>query len=225
MSWRAVLAFAAVAFGTMAPAAPVKDWSAVAVRQADGSFVQGNPKAKVRLVEYLSFTCPHCAVMEAAAIPPLTSRYIRTGLVSYEVRHALRDGYDLAAVMLARCDGPRGFFTVAPAVYAAQPQWMGKAADYAPTAPANLPPDKALAAAAKGAGLDALFAAHGLPAAKAQACLADAGERTRLGAQADAAWNRPGFPGTPDWLVDGVEQTGIDGWPKLEAAIVAALKK
>lgn len=225
MMRRAMLALAAVLTGTAVDAAPVRDWSTVAVRQADGTFVEGNPKARVRLVEYLSFTCPHCAVMEASAIPPLTSRYIRTGLVSYEVRHAIRDGYDLAAVMLARCNGPRAFFAVAPVVYAAQPQWMGKAADYAPTAQANLPPDKALAAAAKGAGLDALFAAHGLPAARAQACLNDAGERTRLSAQADAAWNRPDFPGTPDWLVNGVQQTGIDGWPKLEAAITIALKK
>jgi hypothetical protein len=205
--------------------APARDWSTVATRQPDGTFVAGNPKARVRLVEYLSFTCPHCAVMEGAAIPPLTAKYIRTGLVSYEVRHALRDGYDLAAVMLARCNGPRSFFALAPVVYAAQPQWMGKAADYAASAPANLPPDKAIAAAAHGAGLDTLLAAHGLPPARQQACLADAAERTRLGAQADAAWSRPNFPGTPDWLVNGVEQTAIDGWPKLDAALAAALKK
>lgn len=206
-------------------AAPVRDWSQVANRKPDGAFVEGNPQARVKLVEYLSFTCPHCAVMEGQAIAPLTAKYIKTGLVSYEVRHALRDGYDLAAALLARCNGPRAFFVVAPAVYAAQPQWMAKASAYAQTAPANLPPDKAISAAAEGAGLTGLFAAHGVAGAKAQSCLADAGERKLLSDMADAAWNKPGFPGTPDWVVNGVQQDHVDGWPKLDAALAAALKK
>lgn len=222
---RAGLAFAlSAALAASAPAAPSRDWSRVATRLPDGAFVEGNPRAKVRLVEYLSFTCPHCAVMEMAAVPPMTAKYVRTGLVSYEVRHALRDGYDLAAAMLARCQGPQAFFRVAPAVYAAQAEWMNKAEAWGRTAPANLPPDKAIAAAADGSGLSALFAAHGLPAARAKACLADAGERQRLSAMADAAWKQPGFPGTPDWVVDGHTEAGIDGWPKLDEALAAAVK-
>lgn len=207
------------------PAAPARDWREVATRLPDGGFVQGNPKAPVRVVEYLSFTCPHCAVMEQAAVPPFAAAYVRTGRASYEVRHALRDGYDLVAVMLARCAGPRAFFRVAPVVYAAQADWMAKADAFAATAPADQAPDKALPAMAAGSGLGALFAAHGLAPARQQACLADAAERKRLTDQADAIWKRPGFPGTPDWVIDGQEQRGIASWPKLDAAVAAALRK
>src|SRR6478735_1491986 len=107
---RFILGLMAFLFAAPLAAAPVADWSKVAVRKADGSFVQGNPDAKLKLVEYLSFTCPHCAHFEHEAIGPLTAKYIRTGLVSYEVRHAVRDGYDLAATLLARCSGPGPFF-------------------------------------------------------------------------------------------------------------------
>lgn len=214
-----------LALAAAASAAPPRDWSLVATRLPDGAFLQGNPKAPVQVVEYLSFTCPHCAVMEQAAVPALTAKYIRSGRVRYEVRHALRDGYDLVGVLLARCDGPRGFFRAAPAVYAAQADWMAKADAYAATAPANQPADQALPAMAAGSGLAALFTARGLAPARQRACLADTGERRRLTDQADAIWKRPGFPGTPDWVVNGREQSGIDGWPKLDAAVAAALVK
>lgn len=206
-------------------AAATRDWSQVAMRTPAGTFVAGNPAARVKLVEYLSFTCPHCALMEKEAVPPLTAKYIRTGQVSYEVRHALRDGYDLAATMLARCAGPVPFFRLAPVIYAAQPQWEAKAAEWAKTAPPNMPPDKAIVAAAQGSGLLALATSHGLPLARARACLGDAAERKRLADGADAAWNQPGFPGTPDFLINGKQVDGVDGWPKLDAAIAAALKK
>lgn len=208
-----------------ARAAPARDWSRVATRKPDGAFVEGNPAARVKLVEYLSFTCPHCAVIEGQAVAPLTARYIRPGLVSYEVRHALRDVFDFSATLLARCAGPRAFFAVAPAVYADQPAWVARAAAWSQTAPANLPPDKVFPAAAAGAGLDGFFAARGLPPARAAACLADEGERKRLTDMANEAWNRPNFPGTPAFLVNGVPVDRVASWADLDRALAAALKK
>ena len=205
-------------------AAP-RDWSQVATRKPDGAFVLGNPAARLKLVEYLSLTCPHCAKIEGEAIAPLTAKYVKPGLVSYEVRHALRDAFDFAGSLLARCNGPRGFFAVVPAVYAAQQTWFERAAQWSQTAPADMPPEKAMPAAAKGAGLDALFAAHGLPLARQAACLADKGEGKLLADMADEAWKRPKFPGTPAFYLNGAPLDDIGSWPDLDRKLAAALKK
>ena len=55
--------------GTAVSNAPIKavpppkggDWTTVVSATPEGGFVMGNPNAKVKLVEYGSMTCPHCA--------------------------------------------------------------------------------------------------------------------------------------------------------------------
>ena len=59
-------------FGTMVKAAALagiallasaqtnRNWNTVIV-EVDGAHRIGNPEAKVQLVEFISYTCPHCA--------------------------------------------------------------------------------------------------------------------------------------------------------------------
>ena len=206
-----------------APAA-TRDWSQVATRTSSGSFVQGNPAAKVRLVEFLSFTCPHCARFEEGAQPALTQRYIKTGLVSYEVRIALRDPFDLAAAVLARCGGPRAFFAVKPAVYAAQNTWLTKGQEWGATNPKleGLSEAQAGKAVAAGAGLDTFFLSHGLTRPQIEACLGNVAEQKALSAAAQQIW-QPGFPGTPAFLINGVQTDGVASWSDLEPKLKKAI--
>ncbi len=210
----------------MAPATAATDWTKTAARKPDGAFILGNPNAKVKLVEFLSLTCPHCAVFEAEAIPPFTAKYVKAGLVSYEVRHALRDGFDYSASLLARCDGPAAFFAAAPVLYAKQEEWLGRASEWSKTAPdaEKTPQDQMLQAMAQGAGLDQFFAARGLTAARANACLVNHGEQQALVAMANDAWHRPNFPGTPAFLINGVLQQDLASWAELDKRLGAALK-
>ena len=46
------------------PAPNNGDWSTVVSKTPEGGFVMGNPNAKVKLVEFGSLTCPHCAEFE-----------------------------------------------------------------------------------------------------------------------------------------------------------------
>lgn len=202
--------------------APTRDWSTVTQRVASGAFVQGNPAAPVKLVEYLSLTCPHCAHFEGEGIKPLTAKYIRTGLVSYEVRHAVRDSFDLAGSLLARCDGPQAFFTVLPKVFAQQDVWFGRAQAWSQIEQAGgLSPNQVLQKSAAGAGFDRVF---GIPAAKMNSCLANKDEQSVLTAMAAAAWNSAGFPGTPAFQINGRMRTDVREWPDLDRALAAALK-
>jgi len=201
--------------------APSKDWSQVATRLPSGAFLLGNPGAKVHLIEYLSLTCPHCAHVEAEAIPPFTAKYLRPGLVSYEVRHALRDGFDYAGSILARCDGPQAFFATVPKVFAQQDQWFGRAQAWARVESADgQAPDQLLPKLARGAGFDSVF---GMSQQKIDSCLANHAEQDLLSAQANEAWRKPGFQGTPTFMINDVLKAGIADWHSLDVALAAAL--
>ncbi|PTQ10917.1 protein-disulfide isomerase [Sphingomonas oleivorans] len=206
-------------------AAPAKqDWSKVASRTASGSFLLGNPAAKVKLVEYLSLSCSHCAHFAGEAMAPLKAGYIRTGLVSLEVRHALRDPFDLTAVLLARCDGPASYFPAAEAVFARQEEWIARAQTYVEKDPRTLSAADRLVGFAEGSGLDALFRARGMAPARIRACLGDPAQQKLLADMADEAWNGRKIGGTPAFLINGVAQEGVGSWADLEPKLKAALK-
>jgi protein-disulfide isomerase len=217
-----LILFLSILPAQIVPAAvPAHDWSKTVSRAPSGAFVLGNPAARVRLVEYLSLTCPHCAHFEAEGIGPLTAKYIRPGLVSYEVRHALRDAYDYTASLLARCDGPQAFFTTVPKVYARQDEWIARASSWAQTAQTEgETPDQLFPKLARGAGFDALF---GMTPGRMDACIANQAERKLLEAQADEAWHRPGMTGTPAFMINGELQPDVGGWADLDAALAHAL--
>lgn len=222
---RTLLALAALAVSSpIAAATPPRDWSKFAQREADGTFLLGNPAAKVKLVEYLSLTCPHCALFESEAVAPLTAKYVRPGLVSYEVRHALRDGFDYAGAVLSRCKGPGPFFATLPKVFAQQDDWFARAQTWSQTVADDQTqgqtPEQLLPKLARGAGFDTVF---GMTPAQMDSCLANAAERKLVGDQADEAWHRPGFNGTPGFLINGTLRSDVRDWPTLDAALTRAL--
>jgi protein-disulfide isomerase len=203
--------------------APVaaRDWSKMTTRLPTGAFVLGNPGARIKVVEYLSLTCPHCAHFEGEAIAPLTAKYIRPGLVSYEVRHALRDSFDYAGSLLVRCDGPQTYFTRLPQIFAQQDKWFARAQAWSQVEQAEgLPADQLLPKAAAGAGFDSLL---GLSAARMNECIARKDEQAVLTAMASEAWHRPDFPGTPAFLINGELKPDVRTWADLDAALATAL--
>jgi hypothetical protein len=207
------LVLALFAAGAMAQAA--RDWRTVVTPGPGGNWVIGNPAAKVKLVEYLSYTCSHCGDFVAQSKPVLFDRQVRSGTVSVEVRHAIRDGLDLSAALLARCAGPRNFPAVHAAIFANQKALLQKGA--AVTPPAGASREAALKAIADGSGLSALVRPR--LSKPVEACLGDAAERDRLIAGARAAFDR--IQGTPAFELNGelIQGTGWDGMqPRLAAA-------
>lgn len=205
----------------IAARAPSQDWSTAASRLPSGAFLLGNPDAKVRLVEYLSLTCPHCAHFESEAIPPFTAKYLRPGLVNYEVRHALRDGFDYAGSLLARCDGPRTFFTMLPKVFAQQESWFLRAQAWSKIESAEgQTPEQLLPKMARGAGLDAVF---GMTPARMDSCVANHDEQALITAQANEAWRKPNMRGTPAFMINDQMQPDVSDWHSLDVALAAAL--
>src|SRR5687768_3218644 len=52
------------------------DWQQVVAQTPAGGFVMGNPDAAVKLIEYGSMTCPHCAEFDETGVQPLIDKYV-----------------------------------------------------------------------------------------------------------------------------------------------------
>ena len=203
-------------------AAPARDWGAVTTRTAAGAYVTGNPQARVRLVEYGSYTCPHCAAFATESAAVLRGQMIRSGSTSLEYRHLVRDGLDLGAVILARCAGPQRFAQTSAYVFATQNQWLQRGYEFQQVNAQRIalyPKLAQVRALADGAGLTQLIEARGLSPAAVDACFADEGEVNRiLAASADLP---AGVDGTPAFFVNGRLVPHV-GWADLQPQLRAA---
>ena len=208
-----------------AQAAPV-DWTRTIATTPAGAHVIGNPRAKVKLVEYLSLTCSHCAAFAAEGMPALRRDYIARGTVSLEVRNAVRDGYDMAGVLASRCAGPAGYFAVSERILATQAQWMPRAQAHAAAQagkPAPASEAAAIAGMAGAAGFDQLLRARGMTPVRVRACFSDPKQTAVATAMAQEAFGRANIPGTPAFFLNGVLVPDSSSWallkPKLDAAL------
>jgi len=104
--------------------------------------VMGNEKAPVTMIEYASFTCPHCAHFETETFPQIKQDYIDTGKVRFVYRDFPLDALALRAAMLAHCAGKERYFGFVQVLFQQQTSW-DQAAD----------PEAALASIAKIGGI------------------------------------------------------------------------
>lgn len=202
-----------------AAAAP-RPWTAVATPVPNGSYLIGNPKARVKLVEYVSYTCPHCAHFTQESDAALGAM-VRSGSTSIELRNQVHDGFDLAAAALARCSGAAAFPRVHAAFFQKQEQWLDRASDWAQanqTRIASWPQLAQLSAIAEGAGLTAIAREAGAPSAAISACFAtDAAVKKTLAVSEGTSK----VQGTPAFEINGRLIQNV-GWAQLQPQLRAA---
>jgi protein-disulfide isomerase len=203
------------------------DWSQLVRTTAAGGFVMGNPNAKVKLVEFGSMTCPHCREFDEKGVPLLIQKYVKTGQVSWEFRNYVRDGFDIAASLVARCNGAKSFFPLTRALYKDQPKWIAKiqaAPEKQLNAMQDLPQDKQFVALAKVAGLPQWASARGLALPKSSQCLSNSRAVDQLVQMAsDATTQFPDFAGTPTFVINGTMLDKTATWDMLEPQLKTAL--
>ncbi len=209
-----ILALAALML--LAAASPVRDWSVVSTMKPDGAYVIGKPDARVRLVEYSSYTCPHCGAFVAAATATLDDRYIRSGSTSLEIRPVVRDRLDLAAAIVARCGGVQLFAGNHRAIFAAQDDWLAKGTDWDQGNASRIaayPLGDQLSALADGAGLTAIGRSRALSSAALTSCFADRASIDKLVALSGTMPSS--VTGTPSFAIDG-RLTDAHDWTRLQ---------
>ena len=219
-------ATAAATTATAAAAPGGKDWTQVTAATPEGGFRIGNPDAAVKLVEYASFTCPHCKDFHEEAAATLRSKYVAGGKVSYEFRNFVFNAPDYAASLLARCETPQAFFNLTNAFFQTQAQWLEpftKIGEAEQKRLQALPQDQLIAALAKSGGLDAFMRARGMTAAKFEQCLGNTADIKRLAAMRDEATGKLGVTGTPSFFINGKLQEATPNWATLEPKLQSAL--
>ncbi|MFP7569597.1 DsbA family protein [Marivita sp. S2033] len=95
--------------------------------------VLGAEDAPVEVIEYASYTCPHCATFHETVLPDLKRDYIDTGKVKFTYREVYFDRYSLWGSLVARCGGEEKFFGITDIIYDQQSDWVraGSEADIA----------------------------------------------------------------------------------------------
>lgn len=187
----------------------------------------GNPDAKVKLVAYESYTCPHCSQFEKDGAAAMRIAYIQPGKMSLEVRHYARDPVDLTAAVLTECVPANRFFDAHRTFYANYDKWIVTMvnANKAQRDRWNVA-DRAAGRRniANDMGFYALMAPLGLSRVQADKCLSNPALADKIANQRKATDTKfPDFPGTPTFLVNGLMLTATASWNMLEPQIAARL--
>jgi protein-disulfide isomerase len=193
-----------------------KAWQDVVVKTPEGGYRMGNPNAAIKIVEYGSLSCPHCAKLSNDGFRPLVDNYVNSGRVSYEFRSFAIHGIDVPLTVLARCGAPESFFGLLEQLYQNQEAVMTRAqqGDAQAQAAANLPRDQQMVAIAQAYGLIDFFAQRGISVDQAKACLANTAAAEEVAKQADT-YGKEGIDSTPTIMING-DKIEAHTWQELE---------
>jgi protein-disulfide isomerase len=222
----ATLAAAALlSVGATQKPAPRGNWLTTVSVTPSGSHAIGNPAAEVKLVEYISYTCSHCAHFHKDSEGPIQLLFVQPGKVQVEIRHFVRDSVDMTVAMLTNCGAPSRFALNHSIFLRTQDTWLARAEAAsaaqkarwdAGTYPARM------RAIAGDLGLYAIMAQRGYDRPTVDRCLGDEATSRRLAAQTKAA-QELGVQGTPSFLLNDLLLAGTHDWPSLKSQIEARL--
>lgn len=200
------------------------NWNGQVAVTANGSYRLGNPDAPVKLTEYVSYTCPHCAHYQKESDPVLRLTVVPKGQVSVTVTNLLRNPIDLTVALLTNCGDPKRFFVRHNAFFATQDTWLAKAEKMSEAQQQRWYQGQMvdrMRAIAGDFGFYAMMAGWGVDRAQADACLANAAVLDKLKAQ-QAEVSQLGLDSTPSFTLNGEVLQGHD-WPSVSKAITDKL--
>lgn len=220
-----IAALAAAALLSTAADKPAGNWIATVTVEDNGSHVLGNPSAALKLTEFVSYTCPHCAHFHKDADAPLKLAYVQPGKASVHIHHVIRDPVDLTAAMLANCGDSSRFFSRHNAFMQAQDTWLTKlsAANAAQKQRWTSGPMKArLQAISSDFGFYRMMENRGFTRTAVDRCLGDEAMAQKLMRQTQEA-AAMGVQGTPSFALNGNLLQDTHDWQSLEARIKSEL--
>ncbi|HKK98313.1 MAG TPA: DsbA family protein [Marivita sp.] len=148
--------------------------------------VLGAEDAPVEVIEYASFTCPHCATFHEGVFEDLKADYVDTGKVKFVYREVYFDRYGLWGSMIARCGGEDRFFGIVDLIYGQQSEWS-----------------RAGSEAAIAEELRKIGRIAGLENDQLEACLTDSDKARSLIEWYQANAEEHGIQSTPSFVIDG----------------------
>jgi protein-disulfide isomerase len=150
---------------------------------------QGNPKAKVVLIEYAAPSCPVCAAFNAQSFPQLKAKYIDTGKIFYVFRVFPLRPDDGSAEKIARCLPEDKYFPFIDLLFKNQPKWD---VEYGVQAPDGVHD-----------GLVLLGRIAGMSREQVDTCMVNKAEDDRINKVSADGEARYSITGTPTFILDG----------------------
>lgn len=194
-----------------APADGALSLAAVAQEATDAQIlpdmVMGQQDAPVTLIEYASFTCPHCATFHENVVDRLKADYVDTGKVRFIHREVYFDKFGLWAGLVASCGGAPKYFAIADMIYDTQRDWIGNGQDA--TVAANL----------RKIGLKA-----GLSEDQLNACLNDQARAQQMVATYQKNATADDISATPTLVINGTKHSNMS-YEDLKAILDKELAK
>ncbi|WP_313802852.1 thioredoxin domain-containing protein [Sphingobium sp.] len=196
-------------------------WSETIATTPDGHFVMGNPDAKVKLVEYGSYTCSHCRDFAAESSEEL-KQIVDSGKMSFEFRNYVRDPIDISTALLARCGGKDIFYPLSEQFFGNQNAMFEKAqalGDEKYKALMSAPPAQRFGQLAQAVGLVDFAKQRGIAEDQAKQCLADTAAAEKLAKGVEEANQQYKIEGTPTFILNGVMVENTAAWPALRTKL------
>lgn len=203
-----------VAAGENVPPPAGKAWSDVVSETAEGGYVMGNPDAALKLAEYGSFTCPHCADFAEKSGDDL-DKLVDTGKLSFEFRPYVRDPLDMTAALIAGCNGAEPFFPLTHQLFANQASMFEQIRASGEKAYGDAmegPPQERFIALARITGLMDFAKQRGISEDRAKQCLSDQKRIEALAAHVQEANSKYDITGTPTVLLNNSVVRDVSTW-------------
>lgn len=219
---RLALLFAVALLGTGAAPKTI-GWNMTVAETPDGHLV-GNPEAKVKLVEYVSYASANSLRFEREAEGQLRLAYIASGKVSFEVRNLIRHPLDLTLAMLAACGTKDRFFLNHGALLRSQDRWTDMVKRATPSQRWRWTQSDLGArnrSIASDLDLYEIMEARGYDRLSVDKCLTDKAVAARITAQSDTA-QADGIASVPAFSING-KLLDIATWAQLRPLLDESL--
>lgn len=168
-------------------------------------FTLGQPDAPVTVIEYGSFTCPHCQHWHETVWPEFKKNYVDTGKVKFIFREVYFDKFGLWAGMVAQCSGEMRYYGVVDMLYDEQKEWIGSGD-----------------AGEIAENLRKIGAKAGMSRDQIDACLNDANMAQSMVATYQKHATDDKIDGTPTFMVNGEKHSNM-GYDEFAAVLDKAL--
>lgn len=183
--------------------------------------VLGQADAPVTVVEYASFTCPHCANFHDTVFDKMKADYIDTGKVRFVYREVYFDRYGLLAAMIARQGGPEKYFAISDILYDTQKDWLASGEDAAIIE--NLK-KIGLKAGLDQAKVEGTVKDFETCTADLNACMATDNIAGAMVATYQTNAQKDGIEGTPTIIINGEKQSGEMSYEEFSKLLDAKLE-
>ena len=183
----------------------VKSAGALETPNPLGEISIGDANAPIKIYEYASLTCGHCAAFHSEVLPDLKKQYVDTGLVQFNFRPFPLDPYAMTGAMLVQCAIPQARLAFLETLFKRQLQWV-RSDD----------PLNSLRAYAKQAGMSG---------ENFVMCLQSEANLTAVRSMYTAAKDELGVQSTPTFFVNGEKVAGNIGLEAFKKLLDKKLKK